>query len=137
MLICPISHALAQHDHINLLDTLNFSFIGLMPHHSLQQSIDTQAKLLGFDINIVYDSPTFLRLLRWSPKASGLPSCLHVLHSAYMQIIIFIRCNYSVHGQIVNCFWQHRISSNFHYVINNLQIFIATSPLEIAQCKNI
>ncbi|RSN75687.1 LysR family transcriptional regulator [Acinetobacter haemolyticus] len=72
VLICPISHALAQHHHINLLDTLNYSFIGLMPHHSLQQSIDTQAKLLGFDIQYRLRLPNFSAIAEVVTKGVGI-----------------------------------------------------------------
>lgn len=59
VLICPRSHALTQHQQLNLIDALNYGFIGLMPHHSLQQSIETQAKLLGFNIQYRLRLPNF------------------------------------------------------------------------------
>ncbi|WP_019385696.1 LysR family transcriptional regulator [Acinetobacter venetianus] len=59
VLICPAAHALQHSEQLNLLDALNYGFIGLMPHHSLQQSIETQAKLLGFNIQYRLRLPNF------------------------------------------------------------------------------
>ncbi|NNP73744.1 transcriptional regulator [Acinetobacter defluvii] len=47
VLICPQQHILAQEKTLNLSEVLNYPFVGLMQHHSLQQSIETQAKLLN------------------------------------------------------------------------------------------
>ncbi len=47
-----MTHELVRYKELNLVDALSYGFIGLKSHHSLQQSIETQAKLLGFNIRI-------------------------------------------------------------------------------------
>lgn len=44
VLICSVTHELAQHTSLMLNTILSYPFVGLMQHHSLQQSIETQAK---------------------------------------------------------------------------------------------
>ncbi|MDO3663977.1 LysR family transcriptional regulator [Acinetobacter higginsii] len=72
VLICPASHALAQHPQLNLVEALNYGFIGLMPHHSLQQSIETQAKLLGFNIQYRLRLPNFAAIAEVVAKGVGI-----------------------------------------------------------------
>lgn len=59
VLICPLQHPLQQHTQLLLADTLNYAFVGLMQYHSLQQSIETQAKSLGYDIQYRLRLPNF------------------------------------------------------------------------------
>ncbi len=59
VLICPATHKLAQYQKLNLVEALSYGFIGLKAHHSLQQSIETQAKLLGFNIQYRLRLPNF------------------------------------------------------------------------------
>ncbi|WP_445116940.1 LysR family transcriptional regulator [Acinetobacter sp. WZC-1] len=59
VLICPMQHALAHHQQLQLVDSLNFAFVGLMQHHSLQQSIETQAKTLRCVIQYRLRLPSF------------------------------------------------------------------------------
>ncbi|MCH4248724.1 MAG: LysR family transcriptional regulator [Acinetobacter populi] len=50
VLICPMQHPLCQYASLSLTQTLNYPWIGLMPHHALQQSIDKQLSLLSATI---------------------------------------------------------------------------------------
>lgn len=50
VLICPVQHPLCQYTSVRLAHTLNYAWIGLMPHHALQQSIDKQLGLLSASI---------------------------------------------------------------------------------------
>ena len=72
VLICPEAHALALHTSLNLVEALNYGFIGLMPHHSLQQSIETQAKLLGFNIQYRLRLPNFAAIAEVVAKGVGI-----------------------------------------------------------------
>ncbi|ENX18413.1 hypothetical protein F895_00028 [Acinetobacter sp. CIP 64.2] len=72
VLICPAEHALAQQAALNLIEALNYGFIGLMPHHSLQQSIETQAKLLGFNIQYRLRLPNFAAIAEVVAKGVGI-----------------------------------------------------------------
>lgn len=71
VLICPDSHVLTQQAQLNLVDALAYDFIGLMPHHSLQQSIETQAKLLGFNIHYRLRLPNFAAIAEVVAKGVG------------------------------------------------------------------
>lgn len=59
VLICSKQHQLREQHSMNLSDALTFAFVGLMPYHSLQQSIETQAKLLGSSIHYRLRLPNF------------------------------------------------------------------------------
>lgn len=59
VLICPKQHALSQQHAISLSDCLHYPFVGLMQYHSLQQSIETQAKWLHCDIQYRLRLPNF------------------------------------------------------------------------------
>lgn len=59
VLICAKQHELAVKQDIELVEALNFAFVGLMPYHSLQQSIDAQAKLLDLSIHYRLRLPNF------------------------------------------------------------------------------
>ncbi len=78
VLICPAGHALCRHTQLNLVDALKYGFIGLMPHHSLQQSIETQARLLGFTIQYRLRLPNFAAIAEVVAKGAGIaimPAC--------------------------------------------------------------
>ncbi|EXB47773.1 LysR family transcriptional regulator [Acinetobacter sp. 1000160] len=72
VLICPAHHALTRQTQLNLVDALAYGFIGLMPHHSLQQSIETQAKLLGFNIQYRLRLPNFSAIAEVVAKGVGI-----------------------------------------------------------------
>jgi DNA-binding transcriptional LysR family regulator len=59
VLICPRHHPLTHHPELSLVDTLEHAFVGLMQYHSLQQSIEAQAKLLGYSIQYRLRLPNF------------------------------------------------------------------------------
>ncbi len=59
VLICPLKHELSHFKELVLADTLTQPFVGLMQHHSLQQSIETQAQLLGCAIQYRLRLPNF------------------------------------------------------------------------------
>ncbi len=50
VLICPMQHPLCEYSSLHLSQTLNYPWIGLMPQHALQQSIDQQLDLLSANI---------------------------------------------------------------------------------------
>lgn len=59
VLIFPKSHAFSNRSHLELTETLGQPFVGLMQYHSLQQSIEAQAKLLGTNIQYRLRLPNF------------------------------------------------------------------------------
>jgi len=69
VLICPTTHNLAQYQELNLVEALSYGF---KPHHSLQQSIETQAKLLGFNIQYRLRLPNFSAIAEVVAKGVGI-----------------------------------------------------------------
>lgn len=59
VLICPPQHPLTHTTNLTLSQTLGYAFVGLMQYHSLQQSIETQAKLLACSIQYRLRLPNF------------------------------------------------------------------------------
>lgn len=59
VLICAQQHRLSSEQSIELADALGFDFVGLMPYHSLQQSIETQAELLSSNLHYRLRLPNF------------------------------------------------------------------------------
>jgi len=59
VLICPQTHVLSHHHSLSLIDTLSYPFVGLMQYHSLQQSIEMQAKKLNCAIQYRLRLPNF------------------------------------------------------------------------------
>ena len=59
VLICPEQHDLSTGKALKLGDCLNYPFVGLMQYHSLQQSIETQARLLHCEIQYRLRLPNF------------------------------------------------------------------------------
>lgn len=72
VIICPSNHALAQLSQLNLTDILQYSFVGLMQYHSLQQSIETQARLLGYSIQYRLRLPNFAALAQVVANGVGI-----------------------------------------------------------------
>ncbi|WOE33164.1 MULTISPECIES: LysR substrate-binding domain-containing protein [unclassified Acinetobacter] len=64
VLICPIQHRLASSQQLSLQQVVHEPFIGLMQHHSLQQSIDTQAKQLNTQIQYRLRLPNFAAIVQ-------------------------------------------------------------------------
>lgn len=59
VLICPPNHQLKETKQLQLADILSYPFVGLMQYHSLQQSIENQAKLLNCAIQYRLRLPNF------------------------------------------------------------------------------
>lgn len=59
VLIFPKAHELTGHAPMPLAQALGYPFVGLMQYHSLQQSIETQAKQLGSRIQYRLRLPNF------------------------------------------------------------------------------
>ena len=59
VIICPQEHALTAYKTLELDQILEYALVGLMPYHSLQQSIETQAKNLGYTIQYRLRLPNF------------------------------------------------------------------------------
>ena len=59
VLICPEQHDLSSGKALKLGDCLNYPFVGLMQYHSLQQSIEAQARLLHCEIQYRLRLPNF------------------------------------------------------------------------------
>lgn len=72
VLICPKAHPIQQQRPIALLECLQYPFIGLMSHHSLQQSIETQAKLLGQVIQYRLRLPNFSAIAQMVTDGIGI-----------------------------------------------------------------
>lgn len=67
-----MTHELVRYKELNLVDALSYGFIGLKSHHSLQQSIETQAKLLGFNIQYRLRLPNFGAIAEVVAKGVGI-----------------------------------------------------------------
>ncbi len=72
VLICPMGHELQQQSTLQLADVLNYPFVGLMQYHSLQQSIKTQAKLLGCAIQYRLRLPNFAAIAQVVANGVGI-----------------------------------------------------------------
>jgi DNA-binding transcriptional LysR family regulator len=72
VLICPMEHELQQQSTLKLADVLNYPFVGLMQYHSLQQSIETQAKLLGCAIQYRLRLPNFAAIAQVVANGVGI-----------------------------------------------------------------
>ena len=59
VLICPLDHELKDKTQLQLAEVIHYPFVGLMQYHSLQQSIESQAKLLGCAIQYRLRLPNF------------------------------------------------------------------------------
>ncbi|MCG2608651.1 LysR family transcriptional regulator [Acinetobacter sp. SM34] len=72
VLICPMDHELQHQSVLQLADVLNYPFVGLMQYHSLQQSIETQAKLLGCAIQYRLRLPNFAAIAQVVANGVGI-----------------------------------------------------------------
>lgn len=72
VLICPTDHPLKIHTELKLIDSLNYPFVGLMQYHSLQQSIETQAKLLNCAIQYRLRLPNFTAIAQVVANGVGI-----------------------------------------------------------------
>ena len=72
VLICPTDHPLKIHTELKLIDSLNYPFVGLMHYHSLQQSIETQAKLLNCAIQYRLRLPNFTAIAQVVANGVGI-----------------------------------------------------------------
>ena len=72
VLICPPQHELAIHQQLNLDHILSYPFVGLMQYHSLQQSIETQAQILGCQIQYRLRLPNFAAIAQVVANGVGI-----------------------------------------------------------------
>jgi len=72
VLICPIQHELKHKTQLPLAEVIHYPFVGLMPYHSLQQSIETQAKLLGYAIQYRLRLPNFAAIAQVVANGVGI-----------------------------------------------------------------
>ena len=72
VLICPFDHPLQDKQTLQLAETLNFSFVGLMQYHSLQQSIENQARLLNCAIQYRLRLPNFAAIAQVVANGVGI-----------------------------------------------------------------
>lgn len=72
VLICPEQHDLATNQALTLADCLNYPFVGLMQYHSLQQSIETQARLLNCEIQYRLRLPNFAAIAQVVANGVGI-----------------------------------------------------------------
>lgn len=72
VLICPLQHELKTQSALQLVDILNYPLVGLMQYHSLQQSIETQAKILGCHISYRLRLPNFAAIAQVVANGVGI-----------------------------------------------------------------
>jgi len=72
VLICPEQHDLSASKALKLGDCLNYPFVGLMQYHSLQQSIETQARLLHCEIQYRLRLPNFAAIAQVVANSVGI-----------------------------------------------------------------
>lgn len=72
VLICPEQHDLATNQALTLADCLSYPFVGLMQYHSLQQSIETQARLLNCEIQYRLRLPNFAAIAQVVANGVGI-----------------------------------------------------------------
>ncbi|MCO8042372.1 LysR family transcriptional regulator [Acinetobacter bohemicus] len=72
VLICPEQHDLATNPALKLADCLNYPFVGLMQYYSLQQSIETQARLLNCEIQYRLRLPNFAAIAQVVANGVGI-----------------------------------------------------------------
>lgn len=72
VLICPTDHELKIHTELKLIDALSYPFVGLMQYHSLQQSIEAQAKLLNCAIQYRLRLPNFAAIAQVIANGVGI-----------------------------------------------------------------
>ena len=72
VLICPEQHELNIGSALKLTDCLNYPFVGLMQYHSLQQSIETQARLLNCKMQYRLRLPNFAAIAQVVANGVGI-----------------------------------------------------------------
>lgn len=72
VLICPEQHDLSASKALKLGDCLNYPFVGLMQYHSLQQSIEAQARLLHCEIQYRLRLPNFAAIAQVVANGVGI-----------------------------------------------------------------
>ena len=72
VLICPEQHDLSTCKALKLGDCLNYPFVGLMQYHSLQQSIEAQARLLHCEIQYRLRLPNFAAIAQVVANGVGI-----------------------------------------------------------------
>lgn len=92
VLICPIQHELSHHHQLNLAEILSYPFVGLMQYQSLQQSIENQAKSLGYQIQYRLRLPNFAAIAQVVANGVGIAiipkraAIRHCQHYTFQQI---------------------------------------------------
>lgn len=71
VLICPVNHEFTSSIPLSLSDIFSDSMIGLSAHHSLQRSIDIQARALGVQIQYRIRLPNFNAIAEVVAAGSG------------------------------------------------------------------
>lgn len=72
VLICTPDHPLTQLQVVELADIVDFSFVGLMSHYSLQQSIEAQARSLQAEIQYRLRLPNFAAIAQVVANGVGI-----------------------------------------------------------------
>lgn len=72
VIIAPLEHPLLSHPQLELSQILNSALVGLMQYHSLQQSIETQAKNLGLQIQYRLRLPNFAAIAQVVANGVGI-----------------------------------------------------------------
>lgn len=72
VLICPPQHELVAQPAIQPMKILNYPFVGLMQYHSLQQSIEAQARLFGCEIQYRLRLPNFAAIAQVVANGVGI-----------------------------------------------------------------
>lgn len=72
VLICPATHVLAEQHSVKPADILHYPFVGLMQYHSLQQSIEAQAKIFGCEIQYRLRLPNFAAIAQVVANGVGI-----------------------------------------------------------------
>lgn len=72
VLICPPQHELVTQSAVQPMQILNYPFVGLMQYHSLQQSIEAQARLFGCEIQYRLRLPNFAAIAQVVANGVGI-----------------------------------------------------------------
>lgn len=72
VLICPPQHELVVQSAVQPMQILNYPFVGLMQYHSLQQSIEAQARLFGCEIQYRLRLPNFAAIAQVVANGVGI-----------------------------------------------------------------
>lgn len=72
VLICPPQHELVAQSAVQPMKILNYPFVGLMQYHSLQQSIEAQARLFGCEIQYRLRLPNFAAIAQVVANGVGI-----------------------------------------------------------------